>query len=435
MTGGQAMKSRILRVLSMLWLLIWLAPGLAAVSARPQPASNVTLAEIDLGLSGQTLMDWYVAQTSHTNASTYFGAYITLPVADYLYVGLASARPAEDSGDGSYFAILSGTTSLTLTGIAEPNEQGLHEMIYDGSLVHIAGTDPHPDDWTAGNHYTYSLSSNTFVKNRDSLNGLINVQHTWGLWKESPTSTLYAAVGATTSGQIFASNNDGFTWTKKSDLGNDRAYDITGFNGGLYAIYNDVPGGALTMTTSLDGGANWNTITDLAGNLRRVHLLEFDHQLLAVSYNRDALYALDITGTVTTHTLPTGYLVGASYPETSYTDYNVMAVAGNYLYLIAEQQSPAEQAIIRTSDLSSWERLVHTSEKLISLAYWPDKNWLITATPGTAAKLWKVDLSGTPTAVTLRVLRAQEPARSLAGPVFLVLLTFLGWRHRAARRR
>ena len=97
-------------------------------------------------------------------------------------------------------------------------------MIYDGSLIHIAGTDPiSPDNWTAGNHYTYSLSSDTFTKYRDATNGLTNVIHTWGLWKSG--STLYASVSAhggdntTFMGQIFTSTNNGYTWTLTSDLG------------------------------------------------------------------------------------------------------------------------------------------------------------------------------------------------------------------------
>ena len=45
------MKRHVLQMLSGLLLLTLLAPGLAAVSARPPAASNVTLAEIDLGLA------------------------------------------------------------------------------------------------------------------------------------------------------------------------------------------------------------------------------------------------------------------------------------------------------------------------------------------------------------------------------------------------
>ncbi|MCD4738208.1 MAG: glycoside hydrolase [Anaerolineae bacterium] len=418
-----------LQIIGLFFLGRLLAPGASVTNAQ----SNVTLEEIDLGIT-QTLKSWYDDQLTHTSSITYFGAYITLPVTDTLYIGLGSARPAENSGDGAYFAkLITNTTSLSLTGIAEPNEQGFHEMIYDSSLIHIAGTDPmSPDDWSAGNHYTYSPGG-TFTKYRDATNGLKNVIHTWGLWKSG--LTLYAAVSSHTgtsithTGQIFTSTNNGLTWTHTSDLGGYRAYDIIGFDDDLYAIYNDKYTGVLTMTKSTDGGATWSDI--ITDSVRRVHIVKFNSQLIAVSFDREYLYTINISDTVTTRTLPTGYRVGATYSDKpAYTDYNVMAVAKGYLYLIAEKQSPKEQAIIRTSDLSSWERMVHTDTLMISLSYWADKEWLVVATPGTDAKLLKVDLSGSPAAITLRALQARTPSSAWL-PVGLVcwLLIFLWWKY------
>ncbi|MEA3396493.1 MAG: hypothetical protein U9R05_03430 [Chloroflexota bacterium] len=427
-----------LQIIGLLSLLCLLAPAPSAARARPQAtSSSVTLEEIDLGIT-QTLKAWYDDQVTHTGHITYFGAYITLPVTDTLYIGLGSARPAESNG--AYFAKFITDTTTGLTGIAEPHEQGFHEMIYDGSLIHIAGTDPitPTDGWDAGNHYTHSLGSTSITKYRDATNGLKNVIHTWGLWKSG--STLYAAVSSHTgtfityTGQIFTSTNNGLTWTHKSDLGGYRAYDIIGFDGDLYAIYNDALGGVLTMTKSADGGATWSDI--ITDSVRRVHMVEFDSQLIAANFDREYLYTINITGTVTTHTLPTGYRVGATYSDKpAYTDYNVMAVAKGYLYLIAEKQSPKEQAIIRTSNLSSWERMVHTDTLMISLSYWANEDWLVVATPGTDAKLLKVDLSGTPTAITLRSFRARTPVPALlpAGSVFSLLL-FLWWKRPYPRR-
>ena len=219
-----------------------------------------------------------------------------------------------------------------------------------------------------------------------------------------------------------------------------RAYDIVGFDDDLYAIYNNEYQGVLTRTKSTDGCINWTDI--ITDGVRRVHMVEFDSQLIAVSYDREYLYAIDITGTVSTHTLPTGYRVGATYTDTAglaYTDYNIMAVAKDYLYLIAEKESPIEQAIIRTSDssdFSSWERMVRTDTLMISLSYWPNKDWLVIATPGTDAKLLKVDLRGTPTAVTLRSLQARTPASALLPIALLVgAATVLGGAAIALHRR
>ena len=434
-----------LQIIGFLFLCYLLVPKTSVANACPQSASNVTLEEISLGLSdGQTLKGWYEAQSENTGDNTCFGAYVTLPVTDTLYIGIGSARPAEGSGDGAYFANFINDTSPILTGIAEPNEQGFHEMIYDGSLIHIAGTDPHPDNQTAGNHYTYS-PCNTFTKYRDATNGLKYVYHTWGLWKSG--SNLYASVsahdgtypdsctyGMTCMGQIFTSANNGSTWTHTSDLGGYRAYDVICFDDDLYAIYNDEYQGVLTMAKSTDGGTTWNDV--ITDSVRRVHMVEFKNQLIAVSFDREYLHTINITGTVTTHTLPTGYRVGASYSQTAYSDYNIMTVADDYLYLIAERQSPKEQAIMRTSDLSCWERMVHTDTLMISLSYWPNKEWLVIATPGIDAKLLKVDLSGSPTAITLHSFQVRTPVSALLPAILLTgAMVLLGGAALAIRRK
>jgi hypothetical protein len=67
-----------------------------------------------------------------------------------------------------------------------------------------------------------------------------------------------------------------------------------------------------------------------------------------------------------------------------------------------------------------------TSEKLISLTYWADKNWLVATTPGTNAKLLRLDLSGSPTAVTLRSAQAHPfVSPLLPAMLFMVLLLTL----------
>ena len=425
----------VIRLLAAIFLFCLLAPG--GVPAQAQ-SSSVTLEQIDLGLSGQSLKQWYETVSSNTGDDTYFGAYVTLPVGSDLYIGLGSARPAEDTGDGSYFALFDGTN---LSGIAETDEQGLHEMIYDSSLVHIAGTDPRPDDHSAGNHYTYSPGG-TFTKYRDPLLGLTNVYHTWGLWK--PGTTLYAAAsahdgsdpgdcayGTTCFGQLFSSTDNGQTWTGLSVLGDYRAYDIIGFDGDLYAIHNDQLGGPLSASRSTDGGGSWNPVTGLTGNVGRTHMLEFDGRLILASFDRSVLYAIDDAENLTSHALPSGYLVGSTYSVAGYMDYKLLVVAKGYLYRVAENQSTSERAIIRTTDLGSWERMVSTPDRLISLSYWPDQGWLVTATPGAAAKLWRVDLSGTPTAVTVASVVQSPPVAALfpvAVIVTLLILVYISWK-------
>ncbi|OQY37584.1 MAG: hypothetical protein B6243_00215 [Anaerolineaceae bacterium 4572_5.2] len=397
-------------------------------SAYAQPYyDNFTLTEIDLGLSGsQTLKEWYDAESSYTGNDTYFSAYITLPVGDDLYVGLGTARAGEE--DGAYLAKFDGSA---LSGIGDLDEQGFHEMIWDGSLVHIAGSDP-TDDHTAGNHYTYQPGG-SLTKYRDASNGLPNVVHSWGLWQSG--NTLYEAASTYDNcasgdlcGQIFSSTDDGETWTKESDLGEYRAYDIFEFNGSLYAIYNDEYKNPLTLAKSTDNGKTWNDIPGLTENIRRVHIIEFNNELLVVSWDRAKIYSLDASDNISTHNLPSLYKVGASYSATHYSDYNIMAVADGYLYLIAEEQGGAKHAIIRTTDLSNWEWTTNTNEKLTSLSYWENKNWLVTCTAGTNAKLLKIELQGTPSAVTMTSFQARNQGVTLwKVAAFLLSTSVLGF--------
>lgn len=427
------------------WLCLW-GIGATAVNARPQlSASAASLVELDLGLSAQTLKEWYTAQSGNPATDNYFGVYVTLPVTDTLYIGLASARPAEDSGDGAYFARFDGSM---LTGIARPNEQGFHEMLYDGTVIHIAGTDPHiGDNHSAGNHYIYTPTTGLFTKYRDPGTGLSNVFHTWGLWMSD--TVLYAAVSAHNGtytgtctaeicmGKVFTSTDRGATWTWMSDLGGYRAYDITGFQGDLFAIANDELGGALSMYRSADGGQTWGDVPGLQENIIRVHMAELANRLLAVSFDRTAFSAVEVDGaaiTVTTHTLPSNYRVGATYSYAAYTDYKVLTVAKGYLYLIA-QSDATEVAILRTADLENWERMAQTEERLISLSYWEDKDWLVAASAGTQAKLWYMDLGENPSALTARAFRAGPvpwPALLAVGG----LVSWLGlWRYPSTKVR
>ncbi len=423
------------------WLCLW-GIGATAVNARSQLTGNsiAVLTEMDLGLT-QTLKAWYEDASGETGHDDYFGAYVTLPVTDTLYIGLGTARPAESRG--AYFAKFDGDT---LTGIFRPDEDGLHELLYDGTVIHIAGTDPGSgDDHSAGNHYIYTPTTGTYTKYRDSETGLPNVFHTWSLWLSD--TVLYAAVSSHNGtytdnctinsvnvcmGQIFTSTDRGATWTWMSDLGGYRAYDIIGFAGDLYAIANDRYMRALSMSRSTDGGQTWTGIPELQENVRRVHMVEFHEQLIATSFDRAALYALQTDGTVSTHTLPLDYRVGTTYTEwfaEAYTDYKVLTVVGEHLYLIAQPSTEITgSAILRTADLQNWERMAQTDARLISLSYWEDNTWLVASSAGTNAALWYMDLSEPPLSVTARTFKARPSVfpMLLAGMV----VSLMGWRAR-----
>lgn len=376
------------------------------IFAHPQSHNDISLEEIDLGLTG-TLLQWYNTQSGLAGSETYFGAYVLQAVGENLYIGLGSYRPAENDGDGSYFAKYDGAS---ISGIGPFDEQGIHEILWDGTQIQIAGTDPHDvatpgNNWDTGNHYTYNPVTNSFTKYRDVDNGLVYAFHTWGLWKEGyllfaaasshdgtyPTECDY---GLTCVGQIFLSINNGATWTKLANLGDYRAYDIIGHNNYLYAIHNDELTGPLSLSKSSDGGTSWNTFPALTHNIRRCHMATFNGQLIAIRFDRTSIYGIDIADNITTYSLPSDLLVGTGYADRpAYSDYNVMITADGYLYLIAEDQNSSENVILRTHNLETWQEVTRTDENLISLTFWKQNNWLVTSSNGLNAKLWMIDLN------------------------------------------
>lgn len=406
------MKKKIL----LLSIFIFILGGSTLQSGQAQSTQEPSsLQEIDLGVP-VSLIEWYENQSGLIGNETFFGAYITLPVDEKLYIGLGSARPAEDSGDGAYFAYFDGTQ---ISGIGHLDEQGVHEMIWDGTIVHIAGTDPHNvitggNDWSTGNHYNYDPGTQTLSKYRDPINGLLYAFHTWGLWKEGPTLFAAASVhdGSLINGgdcielddngdpianhcmgKIFITNDNGATWTAKSPLGGYRAYDIIGFNAALYAIANNEYTGPLTLYKSVDGGTTWVAFPSLTNILRMSHLTMFDGSLIATSFDRAHLLQIDKNDQIIIHNLPTGYLLGTDYADRFwYSDYHMMVSVGGMFYVLVEEQTTHQNAILSTQDFSNWQIVASTDEKLISLSYWPANNWLVTSSPGINAKLWKIDL-------------------------------------------
>jgi hypothetical protein len=84
--------------------------------------------------------------------------------------------------------------------------------------------------------------------------------------------------------------------------------------------------------------------------------------------------------------LPPGFRIVSKY------NFNLLAEGKNYLYLVCTKKD-GTNFIIRTSDLVNWEQVGFTNDKLISLSFWPTKNWLIVGSQGSQAKVWKIDLN------------------------------------------
>jgi hypothetical protein len=372
---------------------------------------NLAIEELILGMKWN---EWYTKFSGYTPDSVYFGAYITLPVENDLYIGLGTGLPS--LGEGAMVAKFDG---IHISSIGTLTEEGIHEMIWDSQrrILHIAGTDPWPDDWTAGNHYRYDPSANKKIeKHRDKENGLKNVIHTWGLCLAG-NQVLWAAVnshdgsferdknfmrkifhrinsiidssyysidyGVTRAGQIFKSEDGGLNWKLVSNLGYFRAYDIIEFNNVLYAIYADKPEMPCRLAKSDDKGMTWQDISQC--QVQNVHLTPFKNKLLCVSDNGKSIYSM-VSGKLEKYDLPVGYEIKSRY------NFNLLTTGKHFLYILCTQQDGAS-AIIRTADFRFWERVSATDDKLISLSYWKEKNWLIAGSQGLETQIFKVDLN------------------------------------------
>ncbi len=335
---------------------------------------------------------WYQLESGFTPSPTLFGPYVLLPMNDDLLIGLGSARPAESDG-----ALVGVTDSVSLHSLGAIPEQGIHEMRREGPFVHIGGTDPCcADDWTAGNHYL-ATAVGPIYKHRDAVRGLVNVVHTFGLWVEEATGNLYAAVSAQEyqvvwHGQVWRSQDQGQTWQLLSNIGTDRAYDIVGFKDKLYVLYTNLNRGERnTLAVSQNGGYQWKDL--VVEDFQRLHLIVFGELLVGVSYDRTAVYTIDAAEAITRYNLPPGAKIGVSYKDIpSYTNYNILTTDGRYLYTVLETASAKKYSVARTTDLETWEILYTTDRPILTLAYWPAKNWLVWGDNGRFTTLWKLPL-------------------------------------------
>lgn len=416
MMSGRQQGFFSVRASTRLFLLLALVAHSACWSSSSKPSPDACGAEerdgalLDL-VPGMDWSQWYRDESGYVPDSRHFGAYLTVPVGDRLYLGWGTGLPT--LGDGALVARFDGTKVERLGVLAE---EGFHEMIWDelGGTLHIAGTDPSwPEDWSAGNHYTYQPSRpEGIVKHRDPLRGLVNVIHTWGLWMRKDR-ILYAAVsshdgsfrrhrnlvrrffdrinwffdpsyystgyGVTRLGQIFQSTDGGTSWSRVSDLGDFRAYDVLGADERLYALYADTPESACKLAVSEDGGKSWRDRAQ--DDLDRIHLIPFAGQVVAVGHDGRSIYAVS-PDSLRRFYLPPGCVVESHF--------NALAEAEDELYVVCAREEGG-YSILSTRDLRQWRWAACSDEQLVSISYWPAQKALILGSAGARAKLWRLD--------------------------------------------
>lgn len=372
-------------------IILFLVTGLALGPYASVQAQDIN-GDIQSLANGYNWQNLFQTSTGQSPVTAHFGAYVFHGVGETLYIGLANYRPAE-SGI-SMVATYNGT-SVQSIGIL--NEEGVNEIVSSGSTVVIGGADPH-DSWLLGNVYTYE--NGTFTKHRDG-NGLTNVIHMWGI-DSAADGTLYAAVssqdgtipnpcvnGVSCFGEVYKSTTRGHTWTKLATLGEYRVFDILSFGSTLYALYvNDVTGDNY-LARSTNGGTAWETIHSADG-LRRTHMTTFQNKVIILAGGASTNKLLTVAADGTKELISLPFSVGHPYPGDSYySNYNQFVVASDgYLYTLT-----SDGGVMRSADLTTWDRVFDTSTELVSIGYWPARNWLLFSSRGTAATLSYINLN------------------------------------------
>jgi len=324
---------------------------------------------IPLTEAGQ-LGAFYQEATGYSPNPAYFGAYSLVPSGESLYLGLGTARPAEE--DGGLLARLDGDR---LTALQALDEQGFVDMQLADGRLYIPGPDPAiTDDWTLGNIYIHDLATGATSK----LRNLVNVLHSWGLWREP--GRLLVAVGrhlgdnATWAGGIFSSADEGATWTLDDDplLGRYRTYDVAAGARGLVAVAADGYTEDCPVVIQ-PRGEDWQRTGQQVVCRTRL-----------VSVRRDRVLALAAGGRGLVEPLTRRSLPFPGFTADTWA-YNGLASDGRSVYVIG-----TGGRVLRSADLQTWAPVATFDQGLVSLAYWPERSALVVAERGAAGRLWLV---------------------------------------------
>jgi hypothetical protein len=357
-------------------------------TAPPGRASTTAAAKLHLEelIPGMDYAAWYQRHTGFAPDAAHFGAYAITPMTNTLFIGHSTGRPADKDG-----ALLSGYNGITITAIYSPTEQGIIAMTAVANTLYIPGADPCcPDGWESGNVYVYTPPG-PVVKYRN----LPNVYHAWAIWFDEASRAIFAVVGAyrgnlhncaneTCTGGVYRSTDGCNSWSLVADrdngVGDYRTYDMVGLHNKLYIYWNDVYPAPCGLAESSDGGATWQRLA-VPDTACRVRLAVFEDRLLAMSLDQKSLIVVDSAGDVQVHPLP-GFKIADKYAF-SFLAHD----RSGFLYTVTE-----DGRVVRTRDLVTWETVAVTDRALVTIAYWPARNWLVVADRGADARLWKIDL-------------------------------------------
>jgi len=328
-------------------------------------------------LEGVNYAAWFAQSSGYAPDPNYFGAYALAPVGGALYLGFGAARPAESDG-----ALLARFDGQTLAALYKPTEQGFIDMEMAGDTLFIPGVDPCcADGWDAGNVYRHHIPSAATTKFRN----LPNVLHTWGLWFDHSAGQLYAAASAhagdnaTWLGVLYRSSDMGVSWERIADAGDGigayRTYDVIGFHGRLYVIWSDL--NSACGLASFSPAEGWQRLKQPVRCSAR--LLPFGNALLAVTNDSQGLVTVDTNGRARMTRLRFTIPLWSN---------NWGVVANGSLHVLS-----SDGKIYASPNLHKWDEIAASGRQLITLSYWPARNWLVAADWGANAGVWKIDLN------------------------------------------
>jgi hypothetical protein len=327
---------------------------------------------------------WFTQHTGFAAHIDNFGAYSIHPVSGTLYLGFGAAAPAESDG-----ALLGAFDNGGLRPIGSLDEQGFLDMTAAGDTLLIPGVDPCcPDDWDAGNFYTYSASAG-LTKHRN----LPNVIHAWRVWYDESDDAVYVVTGshigdfATWTGEIWRSTDLGASWARFANyadgVGDFRTNDIVRHHGRLYAISAAYRGPCELVADPPPsaGASTWPKV--IPGQRVACHhaLVAFGDYLFALDATRDVLHVLPATsGPAFMVDLP--FTIGAQ-------TFNWATTVDGYLFTVSD-----DGRIWRSQGGAAWETVASGNREFISIGYWPHRSWLIFASRGADGAVWKLRLCG-----------------------------------------
>jgi hypothetical protein len=354
-------------------------------------------------LEKEALATAYIRITGYPTNDPYFGIYPMLAKGEDIFLGVGTGLPA--ANDGS--AIFSFRPGVGLKPIVSLHEQGIMSLVDAGDYIFSPGVDPccgddkndsgeygpYNSEWDWGNAYFLQVGSLLTVKTRNIPNSF----HGWGGWYENETDTYYYAGAGTLgdgqtiqesvlTGQLFVSHRMGQDWTLLSDrsngIGNYRTFDIIGIKNSLYIQYADLD--SCGIARSNDSGYTWTRIKGAdVSCASRIYAADGERLIF-----RKAGESGPAFGIVDRNNDVRIFGVKEFWPARSY-HFLAQDGCGNFFV------STNDGRVMFTKNFSSWKALAEIDDfvSFNSIAFWPDRNWLVLSTWGSEANLFKVELS------------------------------------------